>query len=135
MRYALSLWQNRSPGSEIGYKTHTVARAKPYLEVLGAGRRRGHMCVFGCTAQCKGFLLDFCSCGAGYSIHRLARFVRGVVPRGCCQGGAPESFPRCRTHRPDRRLDTDQHQTMRGTYAFSIAVAFVYGDEGHWSMS
>jgi hypothetical protein len=39
-------WQNRSPGSEMGHTTHSVASAKPYLEALGAGRRRGHIYIW-----------------------------------------------------------------------------------------
>jgi hypothetical protein len=30
----------------MGHTTHSVARAKPYLEVLGAGRRRGHIYIY-----------------------------------------------------------------------------------------
>lgn len=62
--------KNRSPGSEMGHRTHSIARVKPHLKILGAGWRRGHIC--GCTAQCDGFFKYFHHCGAGYLTRRLA---------------------------------------------------------------
>lgn len=68
----------------MGHRTHSVARAKLYLEDLGTGWRRGHILIAPCDGfvTCKYFLLWHRLFDTPLSLIDEACWPEGVLGKG-----------------------------------------------------